>query len=121
MGSNAAKGAPGEVMRRVLATEAAARRAEEEARREAADTLERARADARAIEARAVERIRRVHERAEAANERLCQELWQDARNRLQALEAAAPGEREWRGAAARVAERLTRSDGNRQPDECST
>lgn len=108
-------------MRRVLATEAAARRAEEEARQEAADILERARADARAIEARAVERIQRMHERAQAADERLCQELWQDARERLRALEAAAPGERERQGAAARVADRLTRSDDNCQPDDRST
>lgn len=108
-------GGPAGRMRRVLETEAAARQAEKEALREARSRLERARADARAIEARAVERVQRMHERAQEADARQCEALWEEARERLDALGSSAPGDEELSGAAVRVAAQLTRVGNDRE------
>lgn len=105
-----------ERMRRVLETEATARQAEKDAVREARSRLESARADARSIEARAVERVQRMHERAQEADARQCEALWDEARERLEALRSRAPGEDGLRQAAERVAAQLTRVDGNHEP-----
>lgn len=95
-------------MRRVLATESAAHRAEKEARAEAESRLEAARSDARAIEARAVERVQRMHQQAREADARQREALWDDARERLARLESETPGEAQVDRAADRVAGWLT-------------
>lgn len=114
--ANSVEGSPGEVMRRVLATEAAARDAEESARLEASARLERARAEARAIEARAVARVQRMHERAQQAESRRHEAMWEQARERLEALESSAPGDDLLNRAVAILAAWLTRGD-----DEAAT
>ena len=98
------EGAPGAAMRRVLATEAEAREAEQEALSQARAHLEQARADARAIESRAVERIQRMHERAREADARQCEALWAEARERLAELESSMLTEDQLARAAAMVA-----------------
>ncbi len=102
-------GGSAERMRRVLESEVAAREAEKDARREARSRLEQARADARAIEARAVERVRRMHERAQEADARQCEALWVEARERLENLASSMPGDEWLERSAKHVAALLTR------------
>gem|GEM_PF-4636000 len=94
----------GELMRRVLESEARAHEALEDAEAEAGQLLERARASARSIDARAVERVQRLHERARRADAEQAEALWREARERLEHLEAAAEAETDVESAAARVA-----------------
>lgn len=94
----------GELMRRVLEGEAAAHRALDDAEAGARNLEEQARAHARAIEARAVERVQRLHEHARRVDAEQAEDLWREARERLGRLEAAAEAGTDVEAAAASVA-----------------
>ena len=109
--SNHREDASGEVMRRVLATESAARRAEKKAQAEAEGRLEKARSDAREIEARAIARIQRIHQQAGETDARQRAALRKETRARLARLASETADPTELDKAVDRVAAWLTGSE----------